>query len=169
MKEIKSNFNTAHYRFVNYTDLTEEQSYAVWKERNNPDIRKWMSNAEPFSFKSHTEYVKSLSEKNDRIYWGVFDNEQMIGSICLNPFDGDSKEGEVGIYLFIDFLGKGLGLQVEKEFVNYMFLHDLCRKIVAKTLIDNKRYQAINTAIGFKITSEDERYVYMELKKGEKR
>ncbi len=40
MRTLPDVFSTEHFRFVDYTRLTEQESRAVWEARNHPDIRK---------------------------------------------------------------------------------------------------------------------------------
>lgn len=82
---IRDNFNTKSFHFVNYVNMTEGQSYAIWEGRNHPDVRKWMDNPEPFTWESHLRYVESLKTKDDRSYWAVIHKEELIGSMCINP------------------------------------------------------------------------------------
>lgn len=162
-----SDFCTAHFTFVNYINLTESQSKAIWEGRNHPDIRKWMTNPEPFSFDEHCCFIDSLQRRSDRIFWAVIYEEQVIGSYCLNPYDPELKRGEMGKYLLPEYLGKGLGKVVTKEFLNYIFKNDIVREINIKTLIGNKKNQHINELFGFKIINQDDIYVYMKLIKEE--
>ena len=43
-------FKTKTFDFVNYVHLTEDESRAIWKGRNHPDVRKWMTDPNPFSW-----------------------------------------------------------------------------------------------------------------------
>lgn len=157
------NFNTEHFNFISYTLLTEEQSYEVWKGRNHPDIRKWMSNQNVFSFADHTQYVELLRNSADRIYWAVLKDNVVIGSLSLNPYSLLNKEGEMGKFLFPAYMGCGLGLLMTKEFLQFMLSNKLVNRIYAKTKIDNVRNQNLNLKLGFKIYAKDSEYVYMEI------
>jgi RimJ/RimL family protein N-acetyltransferase len=143
--------------------MTDEQSRALWEGRNHPEIRKWMENPEPFSYESHKSFVVSLKNREDRIYWAVIHDNQVIGSYCLNPYDKRNSEGEMGKYLLFNYIGVGLGKLVTAEFLNYIFSNNIVTKIVAKTLLQNKINQHINMLMGFNVTGRDEKYIYMEL------
>jgi RimJ/RimL family protein N-acetyltransferase len=62
-----------------------------------------------------------------------------------------------------DSRGKGLGKLVTKEFLDYMFGHNILNAIHAKTFVSNERNQHINALMGFKEYGRDEKYVYMKL------
>ena len=72
MITIPDSFTTEHFRFVNYTLLTETESHSVWEARNHPEVRKWMVNAEPISWRNHQLFMKSLATKSDRTYYAVW-------------------------------------------------------------------------------------------------
>lgn len=158
-------FETPNFVFINYINLNEQQSKIIWEGRNHPDIRKWMTNSEPFSFEEHCCFIENLRNRNDRIFWAVIHEGQVIGSYCLNPYDSVRKIGETGKYLIPKYLGLGYGKLIAKEFISYLLKNDIVREINIKTLIDNKKNQYINKLCGFKICGQDERYVFMSLKK----
>lgn len=164
MEKIK-NFKTENFEYVNYTNLTEEQSRIIWEGRNHPDIRRWMTNPNEFSFEAHKQFVEDLKSREDRLFWAIIYRGEVIGSHCLNPFDKSKKEGESGKFLIPKFIGKGLASLEIKEFVSFILDSGNINKITAKTLISNERNQYINKKNGFIETSRDSVYVYMELTK----
>lgn len=160
-------FETSNFVFINYVNLNLQQSKAIWEGRNHPDIRKWMTNSDPFSFEEHCSFIENLRNRTDRIFWAVTHGGQVIGSYCLNPYDFVKKTGEMGKYLIPMYLGLGFGKLITKEFLDYVLKNDIVREINIKTLIENKKNQHINELCGFKICGQDERYVFMTLKKEE--
>ena len=82
---LLDDFSTNTFDFVNYVHLTERESHAIWEGRNHSDVRKWMTDPEPFSWESHQNYISSLSAKTDRSYWAARKDNAVVGSMCLNP------------------------------------------------------------------------------------
>lgn len=158
-------FSTEHFLFKNYTELSEDESRAIWEGRNHPDIRKWMTNPEQFSFIEHCKFVDELKKRTDCVYFAVLMDGEIIGSYCMNPFDEKSKVCETGKFLMPEYIGIGLGYMITSEFLDYMFDNMIVCEVKAKTLVDNKRNQKINLKIGFVVTSQDDKYVYMSKKK----
>ena len=174
------NFETQHFEFINYVNMTVEQSKEIWRARNDFEVRKWMVNPEPFSYESHNSFVQSLRTKEDRSYWcvlykfNVINNVpivynsvgSMIASFNLNPIVEQLgvRTGEMGKFIFPEFMGKGLGKLCTKEFTQYVLRNKLVNEIMIKTLIDNKKNQHVNASVGFKIMHQDDKYVYMSLK-----
>lgn len=160
--------HTGSFVYKAYPLMTNEESYLIWEARNNGEIRKYMTNPQPFSFNQHATFVASLKSRDDALYYAVLKEGTVIGSICLNPYDADLKEGEMGKFLFPEYGGKGLGYSFVKEFLDYMFSNGHLKTCFARTFVDNLRNQHVNNKLGFVETKRDERYVYMELYKSQK-
>lgn len=155
-------FVTPAFEYVNYTLMDEVQSRAIWQARNHPDIRKFMTCTEPFTFESHTAFIGSLKTRNDRVYYAVLKGGAVVGSMCLNPYDPVTKTGEMGKYLVPEYMGRGIGFSMAKEFLDYMFEYGIVEKVVARTLATNMRNRHVNAKLGFRECGEDATYVYME-------
>lgn len=160
-----SNFKTEHFEYINYTDLTENQSRIIWEGRNHPEIRKWMTNPNEFSFEEHQRFIEDLKVRDDRLFWAIIYKGEIIGSHCLNPFDREKMEGESGKFFIPKFLGKGLASKELNEFLGYTLNCGTINKITAKTLISNERNQYINKKNGVIEIGRDDVYVYMEVTK----
>lgn len=156
-------FKTENFCFLNYVRLLEEQSRVIWEGRNHPEVRRWMASGEPFSFEAHQEFMRGLRRSPGKLYWTVMRRGGIVGSVCLNPYDSVRKEGESGRFLLTEYMGKGWGFQMAKEFADYVMRNGIARWIYAKTRTDNLRNQHINRKLGFRVYSEDAEYVYMEL------
>ena len=143
-------FETAHFRFVNYTQLSLDDSKKVWNARNNPEISKYMVNTDFIPWENHLAFIEGLSSRNDRIYYGVYvlQDNTMIGSQGVNPIVGDGT-GESGVYLFPEAQGKGYGKLMKQEFIYYIFEQGLLNVVTEKVKIDNVRNQQLNVKLGF--------------------
>ena len=155
--------HTDSFVYKAYTIISERDSYLLWVARNHEDIRKYMTNQQPFSFEQHLKFISNLNERDNALFYAVFKDEEVIGSICLNPYNKDTQEGELGKYLFPQFGGKGLGFLFAKEFIDYVFAHGILKNCVARTYVDNLRNQHVNNKLGFIETNRDVEYVYMKL------
>lgn len=162
MEKIKD-FKTENFQYINYTNLSKEQSKIIWEGRNHPEIRKWMTNPDEFSFEVHQQFIEDLKSREDRIFWAIVYNGEIIGSHCLNPYDKDIKEGELGKFFIPKYLGKGLANPELNEFLSFVLNSGHVDKITVKTLISNERNQYINKKNGFIEVDRDDVYVYMEV------
>lgn len=159
-------FETAHFRFVNYTQLSLDDSKKVWNARNNPEISKYMVNTDFISWENHLAFIKGLSSRNDRVYYGVYiiQDNTMIGSQGVNPIE-DNGTGESGLYLFPEVQGKGYGKLMKQEFIQFLFEQGLLNVVTEKVKIDNVRNQQLNIKLGFIQVGMDGEFVYFELRK----
>lgn len=160
-----NSFTTENFKFVNYTMLTTEQLRVLLNGRNSPEVRKWMYNPEPISWEEHLNYVEFLKTRDDRIYWAIFYDNEIIGSECLNPYEPNTKVGVLGKFLFPEFQGKGLGGKFTYEFLDYVFSSGIANTIKAETKITNERNVKINKSIGFVEISRNKEYVQLTLTK----
>lgn len=159
----RMNFITANFEFINYVNLSEEQSRVIWEGRNHFEVRKWMVNTEPFSFEEHQAFINDLRNREDRLYWAVLSDGNVTGSFSLHPYDADRKEGEMGKYLLYEYRGKGIGKLATQEFIDAIFSLGLVKRVYIKTLLSNTTNQHVNESAGFVKYATDDKYVYMEL------
>lgn len=158
-----NNFITENFKFVTYTMLTTEQLRVLLDGRNSLEIRKWMYNPDPISWENHLNYVEFLKTRDDRIYWAIFYDDEIIGSECLNPYESDTKVGVLGTFLFPKFQGKGLGLKFTYKFLDYVFCSGIVNTIKAETKISNERFLKICKSIGFVEIGRSEEYIQLTL------
>jgi RimJ/RimL family protein N-acetyltransferase len=158
-------FETAHFRFVNYTQLSLDDSKKVWNARNNSEISKYMVNTDFIPWENHLAFIEGLSSRNDRVYYGVYvlQDNTMIGSQGVNPIVGDGT-GESGLYLFPEAQGKGYGKLMKQEFIHYIFEQGLLNVVTEKVKFDNVRNQQLNLKLGFRQMGTDGEFVYFELR-----
>ena len=158
-------FETEHFRFVNYTKLSIADSRKIWNARNNPEIGKYMVNTDFIPWENHLAFIQCLRSCSDRVYYGVYvlNNNIMIGSQGINPIIGDGS-GESGLYIFPGAQGKGHGKLMKMEFIQYLFEHCLLNVVTEKVKIENVRNQQLNLRLGFKQVGTDSEFVYFELR-----
>ena len=162
--KFPDSFETEHFLFVNYTQLSLEDSKKIWCARNNPEISKYMVNTDFIPWEDHLVFIQGLKTREDRIYYGVYvsENYEMIGSQGVNPIVEDGT-GESGLYLFPEAQGKGYGKLMKSEFIQYLFQHNLLNVVTEKVKQENIRNQQLNLKLGFKQIREDHDFVYFEL------
>lgn len=65
--------HTKHFCFKSYTLLSDSEHKIIWQMRNNPEIRMYMDNPEPFPFEGHQKFVTSLLQNSEKAYYGVYE------------------------------------------------------------------------------------------------
>lgn len=124
-----------------------------------------MDNERQFSYSEHQEFLRRLESSEDRKYYAVYNNEGLIGSVCLNPFFKYERIGEIGKFVLSHLIGKGYGKKITIAFLDYCFEHNLLNAVYAKTKRNNIRNIKINLSLGYQIYANDDTYIYMKLLK----
>ena len=162
VRSVKQNFRTMFYglslRQVNYVDMTEGESRTVWEVRNLPDIRKYMTNPEPFSFESHTAFVKRLETDPNKLFLAYFEGESLVGTINFVEIGIDSS-AERGLFVNPEYQGHGMAQILEKLSEREAKARGV-RYLVAKVKNDNPSSLAFHRKAGYKLMNTDGEYSY---------
>lgn len=153
-------FHALCFEVVKYQNMTVEQSRKTWKCRNTEAIRKWMTNPEPFSYKSHCSFIASLNENPSKIYYSFFDGEQFIGSYnFVGIVDGDFAER--GLFVNPDYQGKHVANMME-YFLEGEIVKRGVKRLIAEVLKVNDRSYKYHLHVGYKVYKEDDKNFYLE-------
>ena len=143
-------FHSLELEMVGYTDLTPEQSRAVWELRNREDIRRWMTNPEPFSFESHCHFIESLRTRPDREYYAFFQDGLLVGSYDLTNINTPTGTADSGLFVNPEVQGHGIAKQMAARidsralFLGISTLH-------AVVLETNERSLRFHKSIGYEL------------------
>lgn len=110
-----------NYRYRNFVKLAMEEKLMILKERNHPDVKKWMFTDEDIQQEVHLKFVDSLNDRNDSFYWLVERNSVPVGVVSLVKCDYEREEGEPGYYLFAEYQDSGIGLEFQYAYKNLFF------------------------------------------------
>lgn len=159
-RNLLNAFKALDLRIVNYTDMTLEESRKVWEVRNLPEIRKCMTQPDPFPFESHQGFVESLRTNSSKLYYAIFLGEELVGSYdFIGIKDGESAEH--GLYINPAFHGKGYGTIIESVMDDYIRPRDVHR-LLAEVLKSNPGSYYYHLKVGYKVYKEDDKYYYLE-------
>jgi len=147
-------------KLINFSDTTLKEKKLILEFRNDANIRKWMVNTQPISYENHLDYIKSLSSKNDVIYFLVKELDRYIGVINFTNII-NKQSAELGIYSNPNIKGKGTILLT--SIINYGFSKFFLQKIIAQVLIDNQRAISLYNKFNFIEYKRDSQFIYMEL------
>lgn len=158
---VRQNDVRENFEFVDYCHLSEAQHREVWEIRNKTEIRSWMTNSEPFSFETHLAFVERLKNSGDKMYWAVYLERQLVGSINIQWLG--LQKAERGIFINPAFIGKHIaaGLEANGEEI-FRQLGIRCLK--AKILRNNIRSLKYHLKIGYMLVDEKEDFYYLSKK-----
>ena len=153
-------FSTEHFQFISYTEMGSDLSEKIWRCRNLKEIRDFMSNPEPIDRNAHDNFVKSLTNRDDREYFCVMQDGILIGSVNIHYIDPNTVER--GIFINPTYWGKGFSKSISREFYNHIKTADISR-VCTKVKKYNKASIALQKSLGAKKYMEDDEYQYFEL------
>ena len=91
------------FDIINYIDMTEEQSSEVWRVRNLPEIRCFMTTTEVFSLESHHKFIETLKTSKTKLYWAIFKDNDLIGT--YNVIDIKDNSCDYGLFISPKYWG----------------------------------------------------------------
>ena len=100
------------YEYVNFAHITDAECESILIWRNDDAIRKWMYNTSVIDLYSHKEFVASLKDREDRIYWLIRYCGEPIGVMNIIDIDYENNSAELGYYMRPDYMATGLGLDL---------------------------------------------------------
>ncbi len=146
IEALKQSFKFNDFELINYLDLNDSESLEVLSIRNNPLIRKQMSNSESISESTHTNFIKNLRVSKSG-YWALKNKNKILGSISLTSFDAEKRSFVGGNYIIPSKIGSGLGLVINYFMHHIAFDKISCNQINAHVKTVNKN--ALKTNIFF--------------------
>lgn len=162
--QVRQNYRALFFglvlRQLNYTELTESESRTVWKVRNLPEIRQYMTNPEPFSYESHQAFVKRLANDPNKLFLAYLDGETLVGTINFVEIGIDSS-AERGLFVNPACQGRGMAQVLEKLSEREAKKRGV-RYLVAKVKNDNPSSLAFHKKAGYQLMNTDEEYSYFK-------
>ena len=130
---------------INFVDLTIEEKKMVLSWRNHPDIKRWMYTDSDISLENHLNFIDSLKDRKDKLYFLVKKDDEYIGVINFTDIKVESLE--MGIYSRPS--AKGLGSILLKTIIEYAFDTLKIKRIFAEVFSENSRAYNLYKKYGF--------------------
>jgi UDP-4-amino-4,6-dideoxy-N-acetyl-beta-L-altrosamine N-acetyltransferase len=153
--------------YKNYLLLSQEEQLQVLNLRNREYVRKWMYSKEEISVEDHFKFIKSLNGRNDRCYWAIFKNGQIVASFNINDINYYDSSCQTGAF-YSDISLKGLETVFKVGKASYKLLFEIIglKKVEAYTHKSNKFILACNDVTGLIIdwnSNDDFLYQYIDI------
>ncbi len=152
---------------VNFIDLTIEEKKMILSWRNHPSIKQWMYNSNDIALDNHLEFIETLKNCVDKLYFLVKQDNSYIGVIDFTNIDKNSDSSEFGLYTNVEF--KGMGKVLLNCICDYGFNALNIDKLIAEVFAENEK--AINLYKKYKFQEvgkkeiNNKEVICMELKK----
>ena len=147
--------------FKNFIYLNESESREILRLRNQKQIRENMRESKKISLEDHMSFIKTLKTLNDRKYFALMIEEDILGSLNF------VKDGKLfwGLYFKdeVNPMYKSLSCYI---FLNYIFskFDENLNSFIKK---NNPQALSFNKSFGFSEYKSDEEYIYLKLSKKE--
>lgn len=131
--------------------IKDVDDYAEWKGQHI--YHKYLSS----KAKSKEEYkktiesiVKGYDDKEDqKLIWGVFLNEKLIGSVSIEDFNSVHRWCEIGWGLNPEFQGQGFAYESVKCLIDYIFENLKMNRISVVIWDGNESSKCLAKKLGF--------------------
>jgi len=157
------NYNSGKLDFLNYINLSNEDLLTILEYRNHVEVRKMMSNHKEIQTIEHFRYVEKLKQNINNFYWIVKKNENIIGAIYLNNLNYEMRSAYWGIFLNPNYIGTGVGVEVEFEGMKVFFKEFGFNYIKAEVLNNNIDSHSIQAKFNFREVENNINSVIYEL------
>lgn len=150
----------------NYINLDENKKEKIRSYRNHPKIKKYLYNTHYISKLEHEKFIKILKQNNQKQYFCINYNNQILGSI--NFKEKNNSTIEFGFYSnpFLNILG--LGRILEKISIYYSFSIFKKKEMILEIFSENQKVINLHKKFGFQVTSkkifQDKEIFFMNLK-----
>lgn len=141
-------YTIGEYRFVNFSQLDNENVEHIRKWRNDPTVRNYMYNSEEISHDEHIKFIHSLISRKDKCYWLVYLNDKPLGVVSIVDIDYNKASGEIGYYLIPQEQNSGKGLDFLFTIYDFLFNYIGCELLFGRTEIHNINAIALNYYLG---------------------
>lgn len=129
-----------------------EDTNNIIKWRNSEIVRPYFIYQEPFTVKTHEEWLKNviIPEKGHQFIVCKIEDDRPIGSIFFRDIDNKNRKSEYGMFLGEETeKGKGIGCEIATLLSDFGFKQLNFHKITARILADNKASLYSNFKAGF--------------------
>ena len=145
--QYNNHYSSDGFHFVQYQDLSPDDSLKVLSYRNDINVRKWMFSSKIISKENHFIFIEKLKTNNIKKYYAVFKKNRIVGSVYYDILA--DKEYSFGAFLNPSFLSTGIGLYFEYIYLKFFFKHLKAKIIKAEVLKDNISQISIHRLCNF--------------------
>lgn len=136
------------YTYRNFVTLSREELLNILKERNHPDVKKWMFTKDDILEKDHLNFVEGLKNRDDAFYWLMEYKGVPIGVLSLIRINYELEEGETGYYLFASQQDSGIGLDMQFHYKKLFFTLFGVRNLPGEILWGNTNAYQMSMFLG---------------------
>ncbi len=130
-------YQVGSYSYRSFTTLSLDEKLMVLRERNHPDVKKWMFTKEDIKEEEHLSFIEGLKSRDDAFYWLMKYDGKPVGVLSIIHCDLNEEEGEPGYYLFASEQDAGNGLEMQYCYKKFFFEILGVKKLIGHLLYGN--------------------------------
>lgn len=163
--QIMFKYEIDNSSFLSLLEVKDAEKLYDLINRNRDHLGEWLKfpritvkadDSKTFIERTRIRYAK------DEGYWlGIWNGDQLVGSIGYLYLDQENKKTEIGYWLGKEFEGNGIITKSVKVLINYAFEELKLNKIEIGVATDNAKSRAIPEKLGFKREGELRDYEYI--------
>lgn len=130
--------------------VEDEDVDFLLRNRNDPEVRRWMPSAHPETRAEIEESIGDTDEDPDEgtRLLGVVDGDP-VGSIALFRVQPESGRGYLGAWVDPAYHGEGYGTEMTETMIDYAFDERRLHTLAAGALATNERSRGLLEKVGF--------------------
>ena len=132
-------------------DLRPDDADLLYAWRRDPDVRRWMSDADFPDEAAHRAWVERLASEPDRRGWIITRDGAPAGLLTLTGLDGPHRRAEWNWLIGdAESRGRGVGRAAQVLGLDRAFQELKLHKVFAEVLADNDAALKAQSAAGFR-------------------
>jgi UDP-4-amino-4,6-dideoxy-N-acetyl-beta-L-altrosamine N-acetyltransferase len=161
--ELIEPYSLGNIIFKNYIVLSIEEKKEVLEFRNHPLVRSMMRNKDEIKLTHHLDFIDKLKSEKKNCYWAVIRKNKLVGSVNLKEINSVKKSAFWGVFLNPNYIGTGIGVEIQYEFMKLFFETLKFKIIFAEALKVNRDTLSIQSKFLFELVEESTDYFLMKL------
>jgi ribosomal-protein-serine acetyltransferase len=134
---------------------TDSQVLFNCVDNNRHHLETWLPWVEFTEYSSDSSDFIEIEEHAyllaERVSYGIFIEDTLIGMIAFHEIDWDNKQAAIGYWISLGYQGKGFVTRACNRLINYGFTDLKLKKIIIRCATENYRSRAVAERLGFEL------------------
>lgn len=147
---------------LSFKKIHEDNIELIMNWRMKPEVKKYMYTEPELNLEIQKEWYMNRVKFNEREkYWLINVDNTNIGLISLSDIDTINKRCYWAYYIGeLEYLGKGIGKQVELNILDYVFNELKLNKLCCEVFVFNEAVIKLHERFGSKIEGTLRKHIY---------
>ncbi|MBD7945581.1 N-acetyltransferase [Psychrobacillus sp. AK 1817] len=133
--------------------VKEDELYRLWElslKEDYPEWKKWDAPFEPYTSMTYEQFIQKKDYfMNQEDFWGIYVNDDLVGSLCYYWEHEASLWLEMGILIYDPmFWNSGIGTKALKMWIDHLFHEMPLIRVGFTTWSGNERMVKVGEKLG---------------------